>query len=190
MKSGGGGRKKGDGDGMVSAGTQMLEAQGPVSGETQKENMHVEAGEEEAETVAGDGHGTLPGEEEEQNDEGGEDTDGEEEEEEGEEERPRLEDGFYEIEDIRKKRMRKGQLQYLIKWWVFLLPPSILPANFAQLPRFFNRSEPANRFFFFLSCCWCSTPILCPLPVSASAIFWSSGEAGQRPPTLGNPSIM
>ncbi|XP_042423213.1 probable chromo domain-containing protein LHP1 [Zingiber officinale] len=51
----------------------------------------------------------------------------EEEEEEGEEEgegelvgeggeAPKLEDGFYEIEDIRKKRVRKGQIQYLIKW--------------------------------------------------------------------------
>ncbi|KAJ0971137.1 hypothetical protein J5N97_019096 [Dioscorea zingiberensis] len=29
---------------------------------------------------------------------------------------PKLEDGFYEIEDIRKKRIRKGKLQYLIKW--------------------------------------------------------------------------
>ncbi|KAM0935078.1 putative chromatin remodeling & transcriptional activation CHROMO-DOMAIN family [Dioscorea sansibarensis] len=29
---------------------------------------------------------------------------------------PKLEEGFYEIEDIRKKRIRKGKLQYLIKW--------------------------------------------------------------------------
>ncbi|CAL9781370.1 unnamed protein product [Musa acuminata subsp. burmannicoides] len=29
---------------------------------------------------------------------------------------PRLEEGFYEIEGIRKKRVRKGQIQYLIKW--------------------------------------------------------------------------
>ncbi|PKU73067.1 probable chromo domain-containing protein LHP1 [Dendrobium catenatum] len=28
----------------------------------------------------------------------------------------KLEEGFYEIEDIRKKRMRKGEVQYLIKW--------------------------------------------------------------------------
>ncbi|XVF42724.1 hypothetical protein PTKIN_Ptkin01aG0386900 [Pterospermum kingtungense] len=42
-----------------------------------------------------------------------------EEEEEGgeeEEERTKLDDGFYEIEAIRRKRVRKGQLQYLIKW--------------------------------------------------------------------------
>ncbi|KAG0464416.1 hypothetical protein HPP92_020485 [Vanilla planifolia] len=31
-------------------------------------------------------------------------------------EAPKLEEGFYEIEDIRKKRMRKGEVQYLIKW--------------------------------------------------------------------------
>ncbi|WOL05501.1 hypothetical protein Cni_G14230 [Canna indica] len=56
-----------------------------------------------------------------------EEEDEEEEEEEGEAEKaekgpvgggelPKLEDGFYEIEDIRKKRVRKGQIQYLIKW--------------------------------------------------------------------------
>ncbi|KAL6323532.1 hypothetical protein AAG906_039110 [Vitis piasezkii] len=31
-------------------------------------------------------------------------------------ERPKLDDGFYEIEAIRRRRVRKGQLQYLIKW--------------------------------------------------------------------------
>ncbi|XP_010251505.1 PREDICTED: chromo domain-containing protein LHP1-like isoform X2 [Nelumbo nucifera] len=57
--------------------------------------------------------------EEEENDE-----EVEEEEEGGEEgakggveaERPKLADGFYEIEDVRRKRVRKGQTQYLIKW--------------------------------------------------------------------------
>ncbi|XP_031496566.1 uncharacterized protein LOC116261824 isoform X2 [Nymphaea colorata] len=29
---------------------------------------------------------------------------------------PKLDEGFYEIEDVRKKRTRKGQVQYLIKW--------------------------------------------------------------------------
>ncbi|KAI5402240.1 probable chromo domain-containing protein LHP1 [Lathyrus oleraceus] len=29
---------------------------------------------------------------------------------------PKLDDGFYEIERIRRKRIRKGELQYLIKW--------------------------------------------------------------------------
>ncbi|KAL2514096.1 Chromo domain-containing protein LHP1 [Forsythia ovata] len=31
-------------------------------------------------------------------------------------ERPKLADGYYEIEAVRRKRIRKGQLQYLIKW--------------------------------------------------------------------------
>ncbi|KAJ6379768.1 hypothetical protein OIU76_016422 [Salix suchowensis] len=32
------------------------------------------------------------------------------------EERAKLDEGFFEIEAIRRKRVRKGQLQYLIKW--------------------------------------------------------------------------
>ncbi|GKD57631.1 chromo domain protein LHP1-like protein, partial [Tanacetum coccineum] len=32
------------------------------------------------------------------------------------EERPKLAEGFFEIESVRKKRSRKGKLQYLIKW--------------------------------------------------------------------------
>ncbi|KAJ7950640.1 Chromo domain-containing protein LHP1 [Quillaja saponaria] len=31
-------------------------------------------------------------------------------------ERPKLDEGFYEIEAIRRRRVRKGELQYLIKW--------------------------------------------------------------------------
>lgn len=31
-------------------------------------------------------------------------------------ERPKLAEGFYEIESVRKKRSRKGKVQYLIKW--------------------------------------------------------------------------
>ncbi|XP_065853751.1 chromo domain-containing protein LHP1 isoform X2 [Euphorbia lathyris] len=59
------------------------------------------------------------GNEEEADDEGKGDDEGEEEFEGeglGEEERPKLDEGFYEIEAIRRKRVRKGQLQYLIKW--------------------------------------------------------------------------
>ncbi|OAY44508.1 chromo domain-containing protein LHP1 [Manihot esculenta] len=55
------------------------------------------------------------GEGEEEEDEG-DDDDNEDEEEKGEEERPKLDEGFFEIEAIRRKRVRKGQLQYLIKW--------------------------------------------------------------------------
>ncbi|XP_010549732.1 PREDICTED: chromo domain-containing protein LHP1 [Tarenaya hassleriana] len=47
--------------------------------------------------------------------EDGED-DGAEDEEGGQEERPKLDEGFFEIEAIRRKRVRKGKLQYLIKW--------------------------------------------------------------------------
>ncbi|XP_031092908.1 uncharacterized protein LOC115997487 [Ipomoea triloba] len=35
---------------------------------------------------------------------------------EGENKRPRFEEGFYELEAIRKKRLRQGKVQYLIKW--------------------------------------------------------------------------
>ncbi|PSS24538.1 Chromo domain protein [Actinidia chinensis var. chinensis] len=35
---------------------------------------------------------------------------------EAETERPKLAEGFYEIEAVRKKRIRKGEVQYLIKW--------------------------------------------------------------------------
>ncbi|KAK4742452.1 hypothetical protein SAY87_000453 [Trapa incisa] len=37
-------------------------------------------------------------------------------EEEKEIERPKLDEGFYEIEAVRRKRIRKGKVQYLIKW--------------------------------------------------------------------------
>ncbi|KAJ6834663.1 putative chromo domain-containing protein LHP1 [Iris pallida] len=40
----------------------------------------------------------------------------EEEEEAEEEQQQQLEEGLYEIEELRKKRVRKGQIQYLIKW--------------------------------------------------------------------------
>ncbi|XP_031276168.1 chromo domain-containing protein LHP1 [Pistacia vera] len=36
--------------------------------------------------------------------------------EEPQEDRPKLDEGFFEIEAIRRRRIRKGQLQYLIKW--------------------------------------------------------------------------
>ncbi|XP_037492528.1 chromo domain-containing protein LHP1 isoform X2 [Jatropha curcas] len=55
-----------------------------------------------------EGEGEQEEEEEEEEDE--------EEEKGEEEERPKLDEGFFEIEAIRRKRVRKGQLQYLIKW--------------------------------------------------------------------------
>ncbi|KAG7602613.1 Chromo domain-containing protein LHP1 [Arabidopsis thaliana] len=68
----------------------------------------------------GDDRPTEDGDEEEEEDED-EDDGGDEEDEEGEgeggqEERPKLDEGFYEIEAIRRKRVRKGKVQYLIKW--------------------------------------------------------------------------
>lgn len=75
------------------------------------------AGEEEEEEEGGekgdDGHfkdlEIEEAEEAEDPEEGGEDGD-------GEAERPKLAEGYYEIEAVRKKRVRKGQVQYLIKW--------------------------------------------------------------------------
>ncbi|KAL1195495.1 Chromo domain-containing protein LHP1 [Cardamine amara subsp. amara] len=72
----------------------------------------------------GDDRRTEDGEEEEEEeDEDDEDDVGEEEEEEGggervggQEERPKLDEGYFEIEAIRRKRVRKGKVQYLIKW--------------------------------------------------------------------------
>ncbi|XP_043696655.1 chromo domain-containing protein LHP1 [Telopea speciosissima] len=56
-------------------------------------------------------------EEEEEEEEGEEEGVGKEDGEVGAEgERPKLDEGFYEIEDVRSKRVRKGQVQYLIKW--------------------------------------------------------------------------
>ncbi|CAN8300351.1 unnamed protein product [Cochlearia groenlandica] len=58
--------------------------------------------------------------EEEEEEEYEEDEDDDEEEEgegeEGKEERPKLDEGYFEIEAIRRKRVRKGKVQYLIKW--------------------------------------------------------------------------
>ncbi|MCD7455958.1 La ribonucleoprotein [Datura stramonium] len=85
----------------------------------ERDEAPEDAGEEER--VAGEGGG----EEEEKNEDGEEKTDEESEElqkEEGdgdgeaENEKPKLAEGFYEIEAVRRKRIRKGQVQYLIKW--------------------------------------------------------------------------
>ncbi|KAI4371868.1 hypothetical protein MLD38_010168 [Melastoma candidum] len=75
----------------------------------------AEGGEEEGEENDGDaGEDDGDGEEGEGEEEGEEE---EEEEDAGEEEqRPKLAEGFYEIEAVRRKRVRKGEVQYLIKW--------------------------------------------------------------------------
>lgn len=73
----------------------------------------VEDGENGKRVVIGGG--------EDEDDEGEEEVDVDEDEqaepaEEGEDQPAKLDDGYYEIEDIRKKRIKKGQIQYLIKW--------------------------------------------------------------------------
>ncbi|XVE90315.1 hypothetical protein DITRI_Ditri20bG0067600 [Diplodiscus trichospermus] len=64
-----------------------------------------------------EGEGEEEEEEEEVEEEDDEDEEDGEENDDGKEgERTKLDDGFFEIEAIRRKRVRKGQLQYLIKW--------------------------------------------------------------------------
>ncbi|XP_010943388.1 probable chromo domain-containing protein LHP1 isoform X2 [Elaeis guineensis] len=106
MKSG---RKKGDaatpsdgGDGGATAAPPGAVEVGPALAAAVEEKASADAGagaeeqeEEEEEGEEGEEEGDLEGEEEEV---------------------PKLGEDFYEIEDIRKKRVRKGQVQYLIKW--------------------------------------------------------------------------
>ncbi|KAE8673788.1 Chromodomain protein, putative isoform 2 [Hibiscus syriacus] len=77
-------------------------------------------GEEEGtaeQIVEGEGLGEKNEEEEVDDDDEEEGEEQEEDNDDGEEEhRTKLDDGFYEIEAIRRKRVRKGELQYLIKW--------------------------------------------------------------------------
>ncbi|XP_031502602.1 chromo domain-containing protein LHP1-like isoform X1 [Nymphaea colorata] len=91
----------------------------PESGQCKNE----EKGKEKM--VEDEGGGAIGGEENEPEEEGCADAEEEEEEEEQQVQEqegeiqlqlPKLDEGFYEIEDVRKKRTRKGQVQYLIKW--------------------------------------------------------------------------
>ncbi|KAL4599174.1 hypothetical protein ACB092_11G108400 [Castanea dentata] len=70
--------------------------------------------EPEAEAKATEEGAAAEEQEDEQDDD--EEEDGDDDEDEAATERPKLDEGFYEIEAIRRKRVRKGQLQYLIKW--------------------------------------------------------------------------
>lgn len=70
--------------------------------------------EPEAEAKATEDGAAAEEQEDEQDDD--EEEDGDDDEDEAATERPKLDEGFYEIEAIRRKRVRKGQLQYLIKW--------------------------------------------------------------------------
>nr|QHW08429.1 chromo domain-containing protein LHP [Eriobotrya japonica] len=78
-----------------------------------QEQEHQEEPQATQENGDGDGDGEA---EEDADDEGGGDGDGEAGADDESRERNKLDDGFYEIEAIRRKRVRKGQLQYLIKW--------------------------------------------------------------------------
>ncbi|GAA0157094.1 hypothetical protein LIER_14433 [Lithospermum erythrorhizon] len=86
--------------------------QSPVSGDELDQTHQEEEEEEEEEEAAqvkenGDKNQEDYEEEEDENDEFDADE---------EPEKPKLADGYYEIEAVRKKRVRKGQVQYLIKW--------------------------------------------------------------------------
>ncbi|XP_078437690.1 putative chromo domain-containing protein LHP1 [Wolffia australiana] len=123
MRSGGGGRRKavdGNSAPISSLPVADAQAQGATEEEVAREEEAV-GGADNIDLAGGEGEDAREeqplAEEDEEEEEEEEEEEGEEEEKEGEEvERPRLADGFYEIEDIRKKRVRKGQLQYLIKW--------------------------------------------------------------------------
>ncbi|XWS57939.1 hypothetical protein CRYUN_Cryun09bG0216000 [Craigia yunnanensis] len=91
-EGGGGGEKEKKRGG---SGEQIVESEG--LGEKKKEEGEVEEDEDEEDEEEGEGKE-------------GEIDDGKE------EGRTKLDDGFFEIEAIRRKRVRKGQLQYLIKW--------------------------------------------------------------------------
>ncbi|KAG6738520.1 chromo domain-containing protein LHP1 [Populus alba] len=89
--------------------------------ETQVREGNVDEEEERIWAYNGENREETEGEEEDEDDEEEEE---EEEDSKGEqerdnlfdEERTKLDEGFFEIEAIRRKRVRKGQLQYLIKW--------------------------------------------------------------------------
>lgn len=69
----------------------------------------------------GDDRRTEDGEEEEEEDDEEDDEDGgEDEEDEGKDERPKLDEGYYEIEAIRRKRVRKVSFFFFQQMWLFL----------------------------------------------------------------------
>ncbi|KAK9273306.1 hypothetical protein L1049_018113 [Liquidambar formosana] len=126
-KSGGEEGEEGEGEGSVAS--QPLPNDDDENARNTQpvcmNNINGDEREDEAAEAEGDG------EVEEEQDEDAVDADEEEEEEEeaeedqkhlyqdqpdAEAERPKLDDGFYEIEAVRRKRVRKGEVQYLIKW--------------------------------------------------------------------------
>lgn len=93
------GNGSGSGNSMKSNSKKRVK-RGPREGTEEDEETKESEGEEQEH------------EEEQQQEEEDEEEQGEEESENGQV----LGEGFYEVEDIRKKRIRKGQVQYLVKW--------------------------------------------------------------------------
>jgi hypothetical protein len=96
----------------------------------------------------GEAEEQTEGEEEQQTEEGG----GEEDEAEAETpaqeavDTPKLAEGYFEIEAIRRRRLRKGQLQYLVKW---LVTPLLLPI----CSRFFFGLPIDSQRCLLIDCC-------------------------------------
>ncbi|GLT49203.1 hypothetical protein SLA2020_227800 [Shorea laevis] len=117
----GGGRKKVQNDAVEEEGEKEVNKKvvSDESGNGVSDCKESEGNGEKGKGEEGDGEGEgeEEGEEEEEEEEGEGEEDGEDKGvEEGQEERTKLDEGFFEIEAIRRKRIRKGQLQYLIKW--------------------------------------------------------------------------
>ncbi|XP_009361365.2 chromo domain-containing protein LHP1 [Pyrus x bretschneideri] len=89
----------------------LLHQQQASAAAHEQEHLEEPQATEEADDGEGDGEAEEDGD-----DEGGGDGDGAAGGDDENRERNKLDDGFYEIEAIRRKRVRKGQLQYLIKW--------------------------------------------------------------------------
>ncbi|KAK8628158.1 hypothetical protein V6N13_063870 [Hibiscus sabdariffa] len=92
--------------------------QGEEGGGTAEQIVEAEGlGEKNEEEEVDDDDDDDDDNDDEEGDGDGEEQEQEEDNDDGEEEhRTKLDDGFYEIEAIRRKRVRKGELQYLIKW--------------------------------------------------------------------------
>ncbi|XP_060208940.1 chromo domain protein LHP1-like [Lycium barbarum] len=92
------------GESEAVAGENVVSSEQPSDGVEEKERDGVAEG-------AGEQEGNAREKEDEEKIE-----EGEGEEEVADAEKPKLAEGFYEIETIRRKRIRKGKAQYLIKW--------------------------------------------------------------------------
>ncbi|KAJ8565695.1 hypothetical protein K7X08_008271 [Anisodus acutangulus] len=112
-----GGKKKNSG---IPAATDTRippsEASGAGSSRSDLRELDLEASEHQERDEAPEDAGSEGEEEPEEEEEASEELQIEEGDGEAENEKPKLAEGFYEIEAVRRKRVRKGQVQYLIKW--------------------------------------------------------------------------